>query len=121
MSKWNDEALDRLVGIVLRTGVVSAATVVFVGGALWLSGNAQLQDHRIFQGPVAQYTHLGAIAHGVATLDPLSIIQLGLLLLIATPVVRVITCVAGFAFERDWTYAIISAIVLALLLIGNAV
>jgi uncharacterized membrane protein len=119
MSKWNDDALDRMVGIVLRTGVVLSAAIVFIGGAMWLSGHVPVQDHRKFQGPAVQYTHFSAILHGAAGLDPLSIVQLGLLLLIATPVVRVIACVAGFAFERDWTYAIISAIVLLMLLISN--
>jgi uncharacterized membrane protein len=44
------------------------------------------------------------------------LIQLGLLVLIATPVVRVITCLAGFALERDWMYAAVSLIVLVCLL-----
>ena len=56
------------------------------------------------------------ILHGVATLNPDSIIMLGLLVLIATPVARVGMCIVGFLFERDHLYTAISAIVLVILL-----
>jgi uncharacterized membrane protein len=51
------------------------------------------------------------------------IIQLGLLLLVAAPVTRVIFSVATFALQRDWTYVVITLIVLAALgysLLGGA-
>ncbi len=44
-----------------------------------------------------------------------SIIQLGILLLIATPVARVAYSLAGFALERDRAFVLVSAIVLAIL------
>jgi len=119
MTTWNDEGLDRIVGIVLRSGVMLSASVVLIGGMLWLSSHAPLPDHRKFAGAPDQFRHLSGIAHGVLTLDPLSIIQMGLILLIATPIVRVIACLAGFAAERDWTYAIISAVVLGFLALSN--
>ncbi len=51
------------------------------------------------------------------------IIQLGLLLLVATPVARVIFSVAAFALQQDWIYVVITLIVLAVLgfsLLGGA-
>jgi len=52
------------------------------------------------------------------SLQPLSVIQLGLIVLIATPVIRVIACVVGFGWERDWKYVVISLLVLGLLLVS---
>jgi len=58
---------------------------------------------------------VGSIAHGVVTGDARSIIMLGLIVLIATPVVRVVMCVVGFLFERDKLYVMVSTVVLAIL------
>jgi uncharacterized membrane protein len=49
-------------------------------------------------------------------LDPVGIIQLGILILIATPVVRVAFSVFAFAEERDWMYVVVTLVVLGLLL-----
>ena len=70
-----------------------------------LSGRAQRSSPR-----------LSAIFRYAIALDPRGIIQLGLLLLIATPVARVVFTVFAFAYERDWTYVVITLIVLTLLL-----
>jgi len=119
MTMWNDKKLDVVVSVVLRTGVVLAAALVLIGGIAYLASDGQaVFDHRTFQGTPPQLTYIGGVLEGVVALHPLYVIQLGLLLLIATPVVRVIVCVAGFALERDWTYAIVSMIVLAFLLVG---
>ena len=53
------------------------------------------------------------IVHGAAHGSGLSTIQLGLLLLIATPVARVIFAAVGFAIERDYLYVGITLVVLA--------
>lgn len=113
---WNDEKLDRAVGLALRAGVILAALVVLAGGIWNLSAHAgRAADHRTFRGADARLTELHTIAHEAGRGQPLFLIQLGLLILIATPVVRVILCAAGFALERDWTYTVVSLIVLALL------
>lgn len=115
----NDDRLDRIVGIVLRTGVLVAATLVLIGGIALLAGHHQaVPDHSKFHPEPTPLASIGGVWHGALGLDPLYIIQLGLLVLIATPVVRVVTCAAGFGLERDWTYTIVSLIVLALLLVS---
>ena len=117
----SDERLDRIVGVVLRTGVILAAALVLVGGVAFLaSHHQQVPDYQKFHREATPLTSIGGVWHGVFTLDPRYLIQLGLLVLIATPVVRVITCVAGFALERDWMYAAVSLIVLVLLLASLA-
>ena len=113
-----DERLDRVIGIVLRTGVVLSAALVLIGGIAFVATHPQAANHRKFHAEPSQLSTIGGVLHGAMTLDPLYIIQLGLLVLIATPIVRVMTCAVGFAFERDWTYAIVSLIVLACLLVS---
>jgi uncharacterized membrane protein len=59
---------------------------------------------------------LSAIARGVMHGQGRSIVLVGLLLLIATPVVRVAVSIVTFIYERDPRYVLITATVLALLL-----
>ncbi len=49
------------------------------------------------------------------TFDPVTLMFVGLVMLMFTPVLRVITAVFGFAVERDWRFVIVSSIVLLLL------
>ncbi len=114
---WNDKRIETWVGVMLRTGVMLAAAVVLAGGALYLAQNhGPRPDYEHFHGEPAHLMSLRGIGHGVATGDPRSIIMLGLLLLIATPVGRVVMCVVGFLFERDRLYVAVSSLVLVILL-----
>ena len=113
---WDDKRIETWMGVMLRTGVLIAAAVVLTGGVLYLAQNrGPRPDYRHFQGEPARLTSFSGIGHGVMTLDPRSIIMLGLLLLIATPVARVGMCVAGFLFERDRMYVTVSSVVLVIL------
>jgi uncharacterized membrane protein len=115
--RMNDERLDGIVAVVLRTGVTLAAALVLAGGIAFLaSHDRQLPDYRKFHPEPTPLTTIVGVWQGAMHLDPIYLIQLGLLVLIATPVVRVITCAAGFALERDWMYAAVSLIVLVCLL-----
>jgi uncharacterized membrane protein len=49
-------------------------------------------------------------------LRPASVIQLGLLLLIATPVARVAMSLVAFILQRDRVYVVVTLIVLAVLI-----
>ena len=112
-----DQKLEVAIGRMLQVGVLLAATVVFIGGILYL---------RQETGPRPDYSHFTGVAerfrspaeivpnalHGRAR----SIIQLGLLLLIATPIARVVLAAIGFLFERDRMYVLVSLLVLAVLL-----
>jgi uncharacterized membrane protein len=113
----SDERLDRIVGIVLRAGVMLAAALVLIGGIAFVASQHEIApDYRKFHTEHAPLSSIHGVLSGAIALNPLYIIQFGLLILIATPVVRVMTCAAGFALERDWRYTIVSLIVLALLL-----
>jgi uncharacterized membrane protein len=115
--QWTDQRIEIWVGIMLRTGVLLAAAIVLVGGVLYLvHSHGPRPDYAHFRGEPAQYVALHGILHGVAGLNPESIIMLGLLVLIATPVARVGMCIVGFLKERDHLYTAVSTIVLLILL-----
>ena len=73
-------------------------------------------DYRIFQGEPADYRQISGIVRQAVSLRGRGIIQLGLLLLIATPIARVIFALFGFAAEKDRMYTCFTAIVLVILL-----
>ena len=75
-------------------------------------------SYHTFRGEPEGLRTVGGVIGGVARGDSISIIQLGVLLLIATPIARVLFSVLGFARERDWMYVACSTLVLALLLYG---
>jgi uncharacterized membrane protein len=113
----DDQRVDEIIGSLLRTGVVLAAAVVSLGGVFYLLRHGSSPaSYRIFHGEPSNLSHVRAIAQNAFGLDPKGIIQFGLLLLIATPVARVVFTVFAFVYERDWTYVAITLIVLTLLL-----
>jgi uncharacterized membrane protein len=113
----DDSGLDRCIGLILRTGMLLSAAVVLLGGLLFLmqQGNGTV-NFRTFHGEPPELTSVTIIARDAVHGNALQIIQLGLLLLIATPVARVIFSVAAFTWERDYLYVSISLIVLVVLL-----
>lgn len=116
LPKISDIAIERMVSIVLRTGVLLSALVVLAGGLYYLArhGN-EIADYRTFRGQPSIDRVIAEIARGAIDLRARSIMQMGVLLLIATPIARVACCLLGFALERDGKYVAITAIVLAVL------
>ncbi|HEY6905099.1 MAG TPA: DUF1634 domain-containing protein [Candidatus Acidoferrales bacterium] len=113
----SEKRLEELIGLLLRTGVALAATVVLAGGIFYLTKYGGLKpDYRIFRGEPSDLRSIGGVVGDAASLHSRGIIQLGLLLLIATPIARVAFSVAGFASERDWLYVVITLVVLAVLI-----
>src|SRR5438105_1741806 len=114
MDRWTDERIDRMIGVLLRTGVLVSAVVVFIGGCLYLAQRGgESPDRRTFRGEPADLTHPAGIVRLALAGDDRGIIAFGLLLLIATPVARVALAGYGFLRERDWLYAGVAMFVLA--------
>lgn len=114
-----ERSVELAIGRMLRAGVVAAAIVTALGGLLLLAhhGGAPA-DFAVFRGETAPFRGVSAIFAGVAAGESAAIVQLGLLLLIATPIMRVALSLLAFARLKDWTYVVLSAIVLAVLLFG---
>jgi uncharacterized membrane protein len=115
--KVGDKSVEIFLGKLLRWGVLLAASVVFVGGVWYLAEYHDVrQDYRTFHGEPAELRWAPMIVREAIAFRPLGLIQFGLLLLIATPVARVLFSVFGFALERDWMYVMVTLLVLALLI-----
>ncbi len=111
--------LEQLLGTLLRTGVLLAAAVVAIGAVMFLFTHATQQPHYThFQGQPPELRSVGAVVADAFRLEPLGVIQFGLLLLIATPIARVMFSLVGFIVQRDWIYIVVTSVVLALLLFG---
>ncbi len=116
-----DEQMDRIISILLRTGVLISALVVLVGGIFYLIRyGTTLPEYGVFHGEPADLRSVPGILKDVLALSRRGIIQFGLLLLIATPVARVAFSIFAFALQRDRTYVIITLIVLGVLLYSLA-
>ena len=114
---WTDQKTEEIIGNLLRVGVMLAATVVLAGGVLYLVhyGGARA-DYRVFRGEPTDLREVSGIVHDAFAGRSRGIIQLGLLLLIATPIARVAFAVFAFAAERDRMYVVFTLIVLGILL-----
>jgi uncharacterized membrane protein len=111
-----DQRMDQIMAVLLRSGVSLAAGLVFIGGIVYLSRHdLPTIDYRLFQGEPQELRTVGGILREAAKFHGRGLIQLGLLVLIATPVARVLFSVFAFVYEKDWTYMAITMIVLALL------
>ena len=85
--------LERLIGIVLRAGVVISSTCLAVGLLLYL----------VIGGPVAAF-----------------LLNAGIVVLLATPLARVVVSTVQYVSQRDWPFAALTFIVL-LELVASAV
>jgi uncharacterized membrane protein len=116
---WSDEHIDQMLGNLLRIGVILASVVVLGGGVvyLWRHGAEPAVDYRDFQGPQPAFSNsVSGIWASLSVPRWSGFIQLGVLMLIATPVARVVFSLVTFAWQRDWIYVTVTLIVLAVLL-----
>jgi uncharacterized membrane protein len=116
MASEADQKMEITISQMLRAGVSLAAIVVFVGGFLYmLQAHGVTPDYRHFHGIAGPADRISPLLAGGHP-DSRSIIRLGILLLITTPIMRVAYCVYGFAAQKDKIYIAVSSIVLAVLL-----
>jgi uncharacterized membrane protein len=117
MAADSDQRLEVAMGRMLQIGVTVAALVVAAGGILYLiqQGGAR-PEYSHFHGVPEGLNSVGGILSGLGHMNAQTLIAFGILLLIATPICRVILGVVGFAVLRDRFYAAVSTVVLAILL-----
>lgn len=82
--------LERILGVVLRWGSLSSTVLLAAGLTLQMAG----------------------VNHGLST----NLTRAGLIVLMATPVARVVVSVADYAIQRDWLFLGLTAAVLVILL-----
>lgn len=118
-SRWSDEHVEQFIGRLLQLGVITAAIVTIIGAAILLANiGGSVADFRVFHGASSNLRSIGGVVRGVIALDGRSITQLGLILLILTPVARVALTLWAFLRQHDRLYVVVTTIVLVLLLYG---
>jgi uncharacterized membrane protein len=118
-NRQNDESIEIVLGDLLRWGTIISAIVIALGGAayLWASGG-DTPHYGTFRGEPSDLRSMPGIVASAWHLDTRGLIQLGILLLVGTPIARVIGALVAFALRRDATYVVVSSLVLAALLYG---
>lgn len=113
---FKDKDMQVVIGWVLRLGVIISICIVFFGGIIYLWRHAhEAADHHTFTGIPEFIRTAPGIFKGAFTFHGQAIIQMGIALLIATPILRIIFSAIGFILEKDKLYVFISLLVLAII------
>jgi uncharacterized membrane protein len=119
MKTWTDTELDAKMGRLLQLGVMLSASVMLIGAAVFLYHNGRsVPAYHTFRRNAPTLRTVRGILSQALQGDGSGLIQLAVLLIIATPVARVIFAAYSFLRERDWLYTCISMTVLSLLIYG---
>jgi uncharacterized membrane protein len=112
----HEKDLERIIGQLLRFGVLLSSAVVLTGGVVYLTRHGhQTPRYGVFVGEPGKMRDLlpmwKAILHG----EGRPVIAFGILLLILTPIARIIFSIAGYLLERDYLYVLITLLVLGVI------
>ena len=117
MKPLDDDRVEGLIAHLLRADVVIAALVVIGGAVPYLAKHPRAHaDYRAFHSQPDNLKSVHGIIGTALSGDPRGIMQLGLLLLIATPIARVMFSAVAFAIDGDRMYVEFTLLVLAVLL-----
>lgn len=114
---FKDADVQIYIGSLLRWGVIISMAVVFIGGIIYINRHGhETASYHVFKGEPNFLTHIQGIFNGILQFKGRAIIQFGILLLIATPIARVLLSILSFMLEKDYLYIVITLIVLAIIL-----
>ena len=115
--KVQDADLEKIIGNLLRYGVLTASVVVLAGGIIYLCRHGgQRPEFGQFKGEPDKMKQPGLMWEAVMRGEGRPLIQLGLLILIATPIARIAFSIFGYLLEKDYLYTVLTAIVLLVIL-----
>ena len=115
---------DMHIGKLLRRGMLLSCGTTIFGGIVYLFQNS---GTAVDYSPVPSGEHFGAadnlrtlsgIFEGILQFNGASIIQLGVVILIATPILRIVVSSIAFLIEKDWLYVAITLTVLAVIMLN---
>ncbi len=112
-----DERLERVLQALVRWGTILAAGLIILGGARYLVANGgDTPQYADFVAEPEELRSLGGVLSGAASFEARGLIQLGLLLLVATPLARVAAALVLYVRQRNRLYIVVSSLVLGTLL-----
>ena len=110
----SEKQLEYLLSNLLKYGVLIASSIVLFGGILYLINHgSEPAEYQIFRGTPSEFHSPTGVVNAVLAGSRRGIIQLGLLILIAIPILRVIISFCTFLLQRNFVYVIITSLVLA--------
>ena len=115
--KIGDRDLEKIMGSLLRYGVLASLFVVLTGAVFYLFQHGhEVPSYKNFSGEPKRLAEMKQVWKSAWQGRGRSIIQLGLFILIATPIARIVFSIVGYILERDYLYIIITLIVLGVVL-----
>jgi len=115
----NDKDIQIILGTLLRAGVIISMGIVLIGGIIFLIHNkGVITDYKVFRPELSKFSSIAAIFKGVSTFHGDAIVQFGILMLIFTPIARIVFAIFSFLIEKDYLYVIIGFIILAIITIS---
>ena len=115
---FTDLDLNRSVGNLLRLGVILSVVTSLVGFVKLFTEGFVMPKYKMLEMGDSSEKVWGSFWNSLCKGEGMAIIQLGILLLILTPLVRIIFALIGYLKEKDYTYVIISLIVLAIMTVS---
>lgn len=116
-SFWVERDVEIIIGQLLRYGVILSSSIVIIGGLIYLYRHGhEIENYSQFDGEPLWFTSISGVIDGVLLGKGRAIIQLGVVVLIATPILRVAFSVLAFLMERDYLYVFISLLVLSIII-----
>lgn len=115
--------MNALIGNTLRIGVFTACLIALIGGIWYLvtSSDSTLPDYSEFHKGDISYTTFEGIFKSVLSFSAAGWVQLGVIVLMLTPVMRVVLSLVDFSIQRDWLYVVITGIVLFIIIMNSLV
>ncbi|MFC3562087.1 DUF1634 domain-containing protein [Pedobacter jamesrossensis] len=112
----NDKDIQLILGTLLRAGVIISMSIVLVGGVIFLIHNkGVITDYRVFKPELSKFSSIASIFKGVLTFHGDAIVQFGVLMLIFTPIARIVFAIFSFLIEKDYLYVLIGLIILSII------
>jgi uncharacterized membrane protein len=112
-----DKDVQVILGTLLRVGVMVSTGIVLLGGLIYLTAqHNQVVSFENFNPSRTKFSSIAEILSGLKSFDGLAIIQFGVLLLIFTPIARVVFSIFSFLMEKDYMYVLIGIIVLCVII-----
>lgn len=116
---FTDVDLNRSVGNLLRLGVILSVATSLIGFIkLFMEGFKMPKKYTSLDMGSSSEKVWSMFWNSLCKGEGMAIIQLGILLLIFTPLVRIIFALIGYLKEKDYLYVVISSIVLAIMAVS---